>query len=404
MAEDSDLERTEPASPKRLERAREDGQVARSPELSTFAVLLAAAGGLWWMGASLMGQFSSMMKNGMQMERALAFDSELMLLRLYQQAGDGLRALLPLLLLLLVAALVSPLLLNGWIFSLKSLQPDFQRLNPVHGIARIFSLRGLTDLVKAVVKTLVIGTVAAWVIWHYKDAVLSLATQPVDSGIADMGRLLGLSFVAIVGSMVLIVAIDVPFQLWDHARKLRMTRNDLRQESKETEGDPQIKARIRSLQREAGRRRMMAEIPKADVIVTNPTHYAVALRYHVEAKRAPWVVAKGAHLLATRIRELAEEHRVPVLEAPPLARALYHHTELGSEIPETLYTAVAEILAYVFRLRRYREYGGTMPQPPSEVPVPEGLDPEHQQRGDDVRWAGEEYRQTSIAALQRQDP
>ena len=384
MAEDSDLERTEPASLRRLEQAREEGQVARSAELSTFAVLLAAAGVLWWMGSSLMGQLLAVVKNGMRLERALAFDAQLMLLRLYQQGLDALLAILPLLLVLLVAALVSPLLLNGWLFTLKSLQPDFQRLNPAHGIEKIFSLRGLTELAKAIAKTIVIGSMAAWVMWHNKEAVFSLAAHAVDSGVAHLGKLLGWSFLAIVGSMVLIVALDVPFQLWDHSRKLKMTREELRQEAKETEGDPQVKARIRSLQREAARRRMMAEIPKADVVVTNPARYAVALRYHGDAMRAPKVVAKGAHLLAARIRELAKEHRVPILEAPPLARALYRHTELGDEIPEALYTAVAEVLAYVFQLRRYREYGGPLPQPPREVPVPGELDPQRQRQPGDV--------------------
>lgn len=375
MAEDSDLERTEPASPRRLEQARDKGQVARSLELSAFAVLLAAAGGLWWMGSGLMAQLSAVMKNGLRMERALAFEPQLMLLRLVEQAADAALALLPLLLLLMVAALVSPLLLNGWLFTLESLQPDFKRLNPLSGMGRIFSLHGLAELGKAVAKTLVIGGVAAWVIWHHKEAVFSLVHQSLDSGIAHLGKLLGLSFLAIAASMVLIVALDVPFQIWDHGRQLRMTLEEVRRETKETEGDPQIKARIRSLQREAARRRMMAEIPKADVVVTNPAHYAVALRYQGETMRAPKVVAKGAHLLADRIRALAEEHRVPILEAPPLARALYRHAELGDAIPETLYTAVAEVLAYVFQLRRYREYGGTMPQPPQEVSVPEGLDP-----------------------------
>ena len=379
MAEDSDLERTEPASPKRLEQAREEGQVARSLELSTFAVLLAAAGGLWLMGSGLLERLSALMKNGMRLERELAFDPEFMLRRLHDQSFDALLAVLPLLLLLLIAALASPLLLNGWLFTLKSLQPDFKRLNPLRGLGRIFSLRGLTELGKAVAKTVVIGGVAAWTMWHHKDAVLALATQSVGVGVGQLWKLLGLSFLAIVGSMILIVAIDVPFQLWDHHRKLRMTRDELRREARETEGDPQIKSRIRSLQREAARRRMMDAIPKADVVVTNPAHYAVALSYQGESMRAPRVVAKGAHLLAARIRELAERHRVPILEAPPLARALYRHAELGDEVPETLYTAVAEVLAYVFQLRRYREYGGTMPQPPREVTVPEGLDPQQLQ-------------------------
>jgi flagellar biosynthetic protein FlhB len=383
MAGESDLEKTEPATPKKLEKAREDGQVARSPELTTFIVLLVSAGGVWFMGSSLMGQMSAVMKNGLQLERELAFDSQLMLPRLGQLASDAVLALLPLFLLLVIAALAAPMLLSGWLFSAKALQPDFKRINPMSGLARMFSKKSLVELIKAVTKALVIGGVGALVIWHYRDAVLSLASQSVDSGIAQMGNLLGLSFFIIVGSMLLIVLIDVPFQIWQHAEKLKMTKEEVRKEMKETEGDPHVKARIRSLQREAARKRMMAEIPKADVIITNPTHYAVALRYQDSAMRAPKVVAKGSHLLAGRIRELAQQHQIPILESPRLARALYHHTELGDEIPETLYTAVAEVLAYVFQLRRYREYGGAVPQLSQELPVPEELDPQsRQQRGD----------------------
>lgn len=374
MAEDSDLEKTEPATPKRIEKAREDGQVARSQELTTFAVLMAAAVGLWFLGAGLLDHLSNIMIAGMQMEREIAYDTSLMLLRLNQLAVEGLWALGPLLLLLLIVAFFAPMLLSGWLFSSKALLPDFKRLNPVQGFTRVFSVRGLIELVKAIAKALIIGGVGMVVMWHNKDTMLALVTLPVDLGINHMSQLLGFSFLFIVGAMMLIVAIDVPFQIWEHAKKLRMTKEEVRKETKETEGDPQIKARIRGIQREAARRRMMAEVPKADVVVTNPTHYAVALRYQGESMRAPKVVAKGVHLLAARIRELAEENRVPILETPPLARALYHHAELDTEIPETLYTAVAEVLAYVFQLRRYREQGGTMPQLPGDVPVPEGLD------------------------------
>lgn len=374
MAEDSDLERSEPATPKRIEKAREDGQVARSQELTTFAVLMAAAVGLWFLGVGLLNHLSSIMIDGMQMEREMTFDTNLMLTRLNQLAFEGLWALGPLLLLLLIVAFFAPMLLSGWLFSSKALLPDFKRLSPVQGFTRVFSVRGLIELVKAIAKALIIGGVGMLVMWHNKDTVLALVTLPVDSGISHMSELLGFSFLFIVGAMMLIVAIDVPFQIWEHGKKLRMTKEEVRKETKESEGDPQIKARIRNLQREAARRRMMAEIPKADVVVTNPTHYAVALRYQGESMRAPKVVAKGVHLIATRIRELAEENRVPILETPPLARALYHHAELDAEIPETLYTAVAEVLAYVFQLRRYREHGGKMPQLPGEVPVPEGLD------------------------------
>ncbi|MEK7768662.1 MAG: flagellar type III secretion system protein FlhB, partial [Pseudomonadota bacterium] len=308
-SQESDLEKTEPATPKKLEKAREDGQVARSPELTTFILLLVAAGGVWFMGSSLMGQLSAVMRNGLRLERELAFDSQLMLPRLAQQVFDASLALLPLFLFLTVAALAAPMLMSGWLFSAKALQPDFKRINPMSGLGRMFSKRSLVELIKALSKALVIGGVGTLILWHSRDAVLSLVSQSVEVGITNMGHLLGLSFFIIAGSMLLIVLIDVPFQIWEHAEKLKMTKEEVRKEMKETEGDPYVKARIRSLQREAARKRMMAEIPKADVIITNPTHYAVALRYQDAAMRAPKVVAKGSHLLAGRIRELAQQHQ-----------------------------------------------------------------------------------------------
>jgi len=376
MAEDTGLERNEPASERRREQAREEGQVARSRELSTLALLLAGGGGLWFMGAGLADKLSVMMRHGMQLDRALAFDPDLMLLRLKESSIDALLAFSPLLVLLVLAGIASTLLVSGWLFSIKPLLPDFSRLDPLKGLGRIVSWNGVIEMLKAIGKTVLVGGVALWVIWRNSGAVLSLAVAPLDSGVAHLVHLLGTSFLIMAGGMALIVVIDIPFQLWDSEKKLRMTREEVRQESKETEGDPQVKAHIRSQQREMARRRMMAEIPKADVVVTNPTHYAVALRYQDGAMRAPRVVAKGAHLLAARIRALAEEHRVPVLEAPPLARALYRHAELGDEIPSALYTAVAEVLAYVYQLRRHRAGDGPLPQRPALQPLPDGLDPE----------------------------
>ena len=375
MADDSDLERTEPASQRRIEQAREKGQVPRSRELATFAVLLAAGGGLTLMGSGLMHSMSDLMRLGLQLDRSAAFDASLMMSRLQQGSQDMLVAFIPFMLVMLVAALVAPMLLSGWLFSAEALQPDFGRLNPLKGIARIFSWHSVAELVKAIAKTLLIGGVAGWVIWHQKEALMALATQPLDVGLANVGSLAASTFLAIVGSMILLVAIDVPFQLWEHSSKMKMSREELRQEAKEMEGDPQIKARIRALQREAARRRMMAEVPKADVIVTNPAHYAVALRYQDSKMRAPQVVAKGSQLVAARIRELGLEHNIPIVQAPPLARALYRHAELGQEIPAALYTAVAEVLAYVYQLRRYRSEGGTAPQAPQDLPVPPDLDP-----------------------------
>jgi flagellar biosynthetic protein FlhB len=232
------------------------------------------------------------------------------------------------------------------------------------------------ELAKAVAKSTLVGGIAYLVISHNRDALLGLIGESLPQGLAHLGGLVTFTFLAVAGSIILIVAIDVPFQLWDYGRKLRMTKEEVRQEYKETEGSPEIKGRIRQLQREAARRRMMAEVPKADVIVTNPTHYAVALRYQEAGMRAPVVVAKGAALLAARIRELGEEHHVPILEAPPLARALYRHAELGEEIPSALYTAVAEVLAYVYQLRRHRTGDGVVPEAPKNLAVPPELDPE----------------------------
>jgi flagellar biosynthetic protein FlhB len=375
------MERSEPASPKRLEKARDEGQVPRSPELSTFAVLITAGSGLWLMGSHLAVQLSDLMREGMKLPPAVGFDSSLLGERLLDQSLQAVMALGPYLLLMFSIALVAPLLISGWLFSWKAVTPDFKRINPLKGLGRIFSLHGLAELVKALLKAALVGAISIWTIWNHKEAVLSLIGAPFVASAGHMAELVIMSFLAIAGAMALVAAVDVPFRLWDHHRKLKMTKEEVRQENKETEGDPHVKARIRAQQRAMARKRMMAEIPKADVIVTNPTHYSVALKYEDGKMRAPRVVAKGAHLLALKIREIGEQHQVPLLEAPPLARALYHHAELGDEIPHKLYNAVAEVLAYVYQLRRYRdsgksgEHAGKAPQFPDDLPVPTELDP-----------------------------
>ncbi len=376
MAEDSDLEKTEPASPRRIEQAREKGQVARSRELSTFTVLIAAGAGLVMMGPQLVDSLAGMMRGGLMLDRAAAFDPLTMLTRLHQLSLSILITFLPFILLMVVAAIFAPMVLSGWLFSFQALQPDFSRISPLKGLGRLFSKNSLVELAKALGKSALIGGVAYWVILNNKEEMFSLAGESVNQSIAHLGGLLGITFLTIVSSIILIVAIDVPFQLWDHASKLKMTKEEVRQENKESEGSPEVKAQIRRMQREMARRRMMAEVPKADVIVTNPTHYAVALRYQDKLMGAPVIVAKGSALIALRIRALGEEHHIPILEAPPLARALFRHGELGEEIPAALYTAVAEVLAYVYQLRSYEVGGGVQPQPPRSLPVPPDLDPE----------------------------
>lgn len=375
MADDSDLERTEPASPRRLEQAREEGDVPRSRELATCTVLLAAGVGIWVLGDYMMRPLQRLLVAGLSFERAQAFDPELLLAALAAGLGDVLIAFAPLAGLLILVAVCSPLLIGGWLFSTKALQPNFGKLNPLKGIGNMFSANSAMELVKAIAKTLLVGVVAWMVASSQMDAVMGLGVESVTQGAAHLGRILLVSFISIVAALVFIALIDAPYQMIHYANKLKMTREELRQEAKESDGNPEIKAKIRQQQREMARRRMMSEIPSADVVVTNPTHYAVALKYTDGKMRAPQVVAKGADEVAAKIREIAKENNVPLLEAPPLARALFRHAELGDAIPEALYTAVAEVLAYVYQLRVYRQQGGSRPSAPTTVDVPPELDP-----------------------------
>ena len=374
MAEESDLEKTEPASPGRLEKAREEGQVARSRELTTFVMLVTGLGGLWAIGETIGGHFNDALRNGLQFERASAFDASHMMVQAGTAVLHALQALMPLLAMMLVAALVAPMMLGGWLLSTKSLAPNFSKMNPVAGIGRMFSTESLAELVKTIVKSLLVGSVAWWVISGNVASIMGLMSEPVHAALPHTLRLVASSCALIIGSLLLVAAIDVPYQLWSHARKLRMSREDLRQEQKENDGDPQIKAQIRRQQQQMAKRRMMAEVPKADIIVTNPTHFAVALKYLDNEMGAPRVVAKGTDLVALRIRAMAEENKIPILEAPPLTRALYRHTQLGDEIPAALYAAVAEVLAWAYQLHRWRSEGGTLPHTPRDLPVPETLD------------------------------
>ena len=376
MAEESDLERTEPASPRRLEQAREEGQVPQSRELVAFAVLAAGAGAFWVMGDWFAQRVSLLVREGLAFQRATAFDTQRMLQLAGDLASSAVMTLAPLFLLTVSAAVLAPFAIGGLVFSPKAMQFDLNRMDPLRGIGRMFSWQSLAELVKALLKAALIGLVIYWVVINQQDRIIALMGQAVGPGLNSFGDLLVLSLLAVVAGVALIALIDVPFQLWQYHDRLKMTREELRQEAKEMEGDPQLKARIRSQQREIARRRMMSEVPKADVVVTNPTHFAVALAYDAERMNAPRIVAKGMNLVAFRIRDLALEHEVPVVEAPPLARALHRHAELGDQIPAGLYTAVAEVMAYVYQLNQFVA-GGTMtpPSPPRQVSVPAELDP-----------------------------
>lgn len=369
MAEESDLEKTEPASARRLEQAREEGQVPHSRELGAFLILLAAAGAFWLMGSWFAQRVAATFRRGLTLDGKLMRDPGQMLVRFSDLSLDVLLTFSPLLLLLMIAAAATPFLLNSVNFAPKALVPDFSRMNPIKGLQRLFSMSGLVDMLKAVAKALLVGGMAAWVIWSERNELILLLTQPIEVGLVSAGQLVAFSFLAVVSVMLVIVAIDVPFQLWHYHDKLKMTRDELRKEAKELEGDPHVKGRIRSLQRDAARRRMMAAVPQADVIVTNPTHFAVALSYK-SGMAAPRVVAKGMGEVARRIREIGAENGVPLLEAPGLARALHRHVDLDREVPGTLYAVVAEALAWVYQLSAWRQNGGNYPLPPQNLPVP----------------------------------
>jgi flagellar biosynthetic protein FlhB len=366
---DLDQERTEQPTPKRLEEARKRGQVPRSTDLNAAAVVMVASAGLYFLGSSFAGDLLDLMRSGLTLNREVALDENSILPALHSMMLHALLACVPVLGLTLLAALLAPLTIGGWNISSEALMPQFSRLNPAAGFKRMFSARGVVELVKAFAKFAVVAIVAVLFLWKNHDALLSLGTQPVSAAIGHAVSLSGQAMLVLAASLALIAAVDVPWQLWQHSQQLKMSRQEIREELKESDGSPEIKQRIRSAQQELARRRMMQEVPKADVVVVNPTHFAVALRYDEKRMRAPVVVAKGADEVAARIRDVATENLVPIFEAPPLARALYRNVDIGSPIPASLYVAVAQVLTYVYQLRTARKQGGPPPQPPSIDPT-----------------------------------
>ncbi|PMS37791.1 flagellar biosynthetic protein FlhB [Trinickia symbiotica] len=374
MAEDSDLEKTESATPRRLEKAREEGQVARSRELASFALLSAGFFGVWALSGPIGLHLQAMMRGAFTFNHAYVVDTNRMLIGAGTASREGVIAVAPVLALTALAALLAPMALGGWLLSSNVLQFKPERLSPIAGIGRIFSINGPIQLGMSIAKTLVVGVIGVLAVLHHKNEILALPSEPMLKAIGHSLSLVAVCCGTTVAGMFVIAAMDVPYQLWSFHKKLRMTKEEVKREHRENEGDPHVKGRIRQQQRAMARRRMMAAVPKADVIVTNPTHYAVALQYADGEMRAPRVIAKGVNLVAARIRELADEHNIPLLEAPPLARALYHNVELNHEIPGTLYNAVAEVLAWVYQLRRFRRDGGDVPAAPTELEVPADLD------------------------------
>ncbi|PIA73220.1 flagellar biosynthesis protein FlhB [Ectopseudomonas toyotomiensis] len=374
MAEsESGADKSEEPTGKRLEESRKKGQIARSKELNTLAVTLTGTVALIIFGAYMGNALMDIMRGNFSLPRDVLLNEGSMALYLLTSGKQALLAVQPFLIALLIASVVGPIALGGWLFSAEALQPKASRMNPLAGLKRMFSVQALVELLKALAKFLVILAVALVVLSVDQDDLLAIANEPVEPAILHSLKVVGWSAFWLSCGLILIAAVDVPFQLWSHKQKLMMTKQEVRDEYKDTEGKPEVKGRIRQLQREMAERRMMQAVPQADVVITNPTHFAVALKYDPEKGSAPLLLAKGGDFLALKIREIAQEHKVMVLESPALARAVYYSTELDQEIPAGLYLAVAQVLAYVYQLRQYQAGKGKRPGPLPDFPIPADL-------------------------------
>ncbi len=368
---DNDDDKTEEPTSKRLADARKKGQIARSRELNTFAMLIASATFLLMQGQKLGEGLIELMRTQFQLSRAVIFDPASPALHFKQVMIDGLMLLVPFFILLIFVAIVAPISLGGWVFSWDAIAFKASKMNPITGFGRIFAVRGLIELFKAMLKVGLVFAVSMALYKSFIGELLGLGAEPIDEAIHHALTIISTCILILSSSLILVAMIDVPYQLWDHSKKLKMSKQEIKDENKQSEGSPEIKGRQRRMQMEMAQGRMMAEVPKADVIVTNPSHYAVALRYDQNSNSAPKLVAKGVDLIAAQIRNVAIAADVPLVASPPLARALYYSTELDREIPQGLYLAVAQILAYVYQLKAAEKNDWRPPVPPEDISVPD---------------------------------
>ncbi|GAK24942.1 LOW QUALITY PROTEIN: flagellar biosynthesis protein FlhB [Vibrio sp. JCM 19052] len=373
MAESDGQERTEEATPRRLQQAREKGQVARSKELASASVLIVGAIALMWFGESLARSLFSIMSRLFDLKRDEIFDTAKLFDIAFGAMTDLLFPLFLILITLFVAAMIGAAG-GGLAFLAEAAMPKLSKMNPLSGLKRMVGMQSWVELIKSILKVALVTGMAIYLIQASQADLIQLSMDVYPQNIFHALDIL-LNFILLIScSLLIVVAIDIPFQIWQHADQLKMTKQEIKDEYKETEGKPEVKGRIRMLQREAAQRRMMADVPQADVIITNPEHFSVALRYKQKTDRAPVVIAKGTDHMAMKIREVAREHDITIVPAPPLARALYHTTELEQEIPDGLFTAVAQVLAFVFQLKQYRKRGGQRPKIQDyDLPIP----PEH---------------------------
>ncbi|HCS07614.1 MULTISPECIES: flagellar biosynthesis protein FlhB [Pseudomonas] len=374
MAEsESGADKTEDPTEKRKKDSREKGEIARSKELNTLAIMLAGSIGLIIFGGALAQDMMEIMRYNFSISREALLNPDSMGAFLLHSGKIALIALQPVLITLLIAALIGPIALGGWLFAAGSLAPKFSRMNPAAGLKRMFSAKALVELLKALAKFFIILIVALMVLQADIDDLQRIAHEPLESAVIHSLQVVAWSALWMACGLILIAAVDVPVQLWESHKKLLMTKQEVRDEHKDQEGRPEVKQRIRQTQRDMSQRRMMSAIPDADVIITNPTHFAVALKYDPEKGAAPMLLAKGSDFLALKIREIGAKHDILLLESPALARSIYYSTELDQEIPAGLYLAVAQVLAYVYQIRQHQAGKGKRPDPLNDLPIPPDL-------------------------------
>ena len=369
MAEDSGQEKTEDPTPKRLKEAREKGDVPRSKELNTTVLLMVSAAAVLLLGAGIISDLGKMMTDSLSLSREEVFDTKYMIINFGSSSIEALWAIIVFMVIVLVAAFAGPISLGGWNFSSKAIAPKASRMDPLAGLKRMFSLKALVELAKAVGKFLIVTALALIFLNAVQTQLYDLGKMEIFSAMSSAINLIGWAFLIISLSLIIISLADVPYVLYDSAEKLKMTLQEVKDEMKNTEGKPEVKGRIRQMQYEISQRQMMKDVPGADVVITNPTHYSVALKYEDAHRNAPIIVAKGSDFVALKIREIAKEHDVQILQSPPLARALYYSSEIGEEVPVGLFKAVAQVLAYVFQLKRHKANNAEEPVIPKEKDI-----------------------------------
>ncbi len=371
MSESDGQDRTEDASSRRLDQAREEGRLPRSRELIAFSVLFFTVLACFGFGPALMEDIKAIFIYNFDLHQDIIFQSTAMTKHLSHSLKEIFFSILPILISSVIACFAGSIAIGGWNISSEAIKFDFSKMDPLSGLKRMFSLNSLVELVKALLKFSVMIGFTVFILYKEKNELISLTSMPINTAIVQSVSIVFYSLLHLILALLLVVMVDVPFQLWNYKNELKMSKQELREEYKETEGRPEVKGKIRQAQKEMSKKRMMEKVPTADVIITNPDHFAVALQYVSSENKAPRCIAKGVDFVAGKIKEIASENEVPIIAAPPLARALFYATKLDQEIPVGLYKAVAQVLAYVYQLKEYEKGKGKRPgKLPSEFEIP----------------------------------